>query len=226
MQEVEETAGLREPVPSGLREPVSSGLRERKKRARREALVDATHRLAAEHGLEHVTVEAICAEVGVSVRTFFNYFETKDDAVLGLGQWALDPDASEVFAAGGPTGDLLADLQVLVGSILEHPPLGPDRMARAFELAKQHPELLVRAYVQIHSQHEAVAGLARRRLEATPGATDDALVHVVGALMMVLSHATFERWGVRGNEGEVGDHLPSIVTDLRALLLGAPVPAT
>jgi hypothetical protein len=31
---------------------------------------------------------------------------------------------------------------------------------------------------------------------------------------------------VRGHEGEVGDHLPSIVTDLRALLLGAPVPAT
>jgi AcrR family transcriptional regulator len=202
MQEVEETVGLREP------EPEPSGLRERKKRARREALVDATHRLAAEHGLENVTVEAICAEVGISVRTFFNYFETKDDAVLGLGQWSLDPDASEVFAAGGPTGDLLADLQVLVRSILERPPLGPDRMARAFELAKQHPDLLVRAYVLIHNQH------------------DDALVHVVGALMMVLSHATFERWGVRGHEGEVGDHLPSIVTDLRALLLGAPVPAT
>jgi AcrR family transcriptional regulator len=222
MQEVEETVGLREP------EPEPSGLRERKKRARREALVDATHRLAAEHGLENVTVEAICAEVGISVRTFFNYFETKDDAVLGLGQWSLDPDASEVFAAGGPTGDLLADLQVLVRSILERPPLGPDRMARAFELAKQHPDLLVRAYVLIHNQHEAVAGLARRRLHATAdgSATDDALVHVVGALMMVLSHATFERWGVRGHEGEVGDHLPSIVTDLRALLLGAPVPAT
>lgn len=216
MQEVEETAGLREPAPSGLRE--------RKKRARREALVDATHRLAAEHGLENVTVEAISAEVGISVRTFFNYFETKDDAVLGLGQWALDPGASEVFAAGGPTGDLLADLQVLVGSILEHPPLGPDRMARAFALAQQHPELLVRAYVQIHSQHEAVADLARRRLHAVPdGAPDDALVHVVGALMMVLSHATFERWGTRGHDGEVGDHLPSIVTDLRTLLLGAPV---
>jgi AcrR family transcriptional regulator len=156
MQEVEETVGLREP------EPEPSGLRERKKRARREALVDATHRLAAEHGLENVTVEAICAEVGISVRTFFNYFETKDDAVLGLGQWSLDPDASEVFAAGGPTGDLLADLQVLVRSILERPPLGPDRMARAFELAKQHPDLLVRAYVLIHNQHEAARH--RRRL--------------------------------------------------------------
>jgi AcrR family transcriptional regulator len=214
MQEVVVDPGTR--APAGEHEP--TGLRERKKRARREALVDATHRLAAEHGLEHVTVEAICAEVGISVRTFFNYFESKDDAVLGMAQWALDPEASEVFASGGPTGDLLADLQVLVASILDSPPLGPDRMARAFELAKKDPEILVRAYVRIHRQHEDVARLARRRLG---DGVDDALVHTVGALMMVLSHATFERWDAAGGTGELRDHLPTIVADIGALL-GAP----
>ncbi len=42
-------------------------------------------RLAAEHGAEKVTVEAISAAAGVSVRTFFNYFDTRDDVFVLTG---------------------------------------------------------------------------------------------------------------------------------------------
>ncbi|MDH2408495.1 TetR family transcriptional regulator [Streptomyces chitinivorans] len=59
-----------------------SGLRERKKRATRAALTEAAVRLAAEHGAEHVTVEAISEAAGVSPRTFFNYFDARDDAFV------------------------------------------------------------------------------------------------------------------------------------------------
>ncbi|WP_052848947.1 TetR family transcriptional regulator [Streptomyces avicenniae] len=58
------------------------GLRERKKLATREALADAALRMAADHGMEQVTVEAVTARVGVSVRTFFNYFPTLEDAFI------------------------------------------------------------------------------------------------------------------------------------------------
>ncbi|MEU8888425.1 TetR family transcriptional regulator [Streptomyces sp. NPDC048442] len=58
------------------------GLRERKKQATRAALADAAVRLAAEHGAENVTVEAISSAAGVSPRTFFNYFDSHDDAFL------------------------------------------------------------------------------------------------------------------------------------------------
>ncbi|WKX16763.1 TetR/AcrR family transcriptional regulator [Streptomyces sp. HUAS CX7] len=64
------------------------GLRERKKRATRAALAEAAVRLAAEHGTEKVTVEAISAAAGVSVRTFFNYFDSRDDAFV-----VVDADA-------------------------------------------------------------------------------------------------------------------------------------
>ncbi|KAA0942555.1 acyl-CoA-like ligand-binding transcription factor [Streptomyces apricus] len=61
------------------------GWRERKKRATRAALVESAVRLAAEHGLENVTVDAISAAAGVSARTFFNYFDSRDDVFVLIG---------------------------------------------------------------------------------------------------------------------------------------------
>ncbi len=100
--------------------PSSGGLRERKKRARREALVDAAQTLVLERGLDAVTVEDICAAVGVSPRTFFNYFPAKDDAVLGLEDFSVRPEVVASFVAGGPTGALLDDLEVVVADVLAH----------------------------------------------------------------------------------------------------------
>ncbi|HEX4224796.1 MAG TPA: TetR family transcriptional regulator [Pseudonocardiaceae bacterium] len=57
------------------------GLRERKKLHTRLALSDATLQLAFEVGLENVRREDIAARVGVSVRTFNNYFASKYEAL-------------------------------------------------------------------------------------------------------------------------------------------------
>jgi AcrR family transcriptional regulator len=59
--------------------------RGRKKCATRQALRLAALRLVAAHGLEQVTVDMIAAAADVSPRTFFNYFPTKEDALLGPG---------------------------------------------------------------------------------------------------------------------------------------------
>src|SRR5947209_3085559 len=60
----------------------SVGLRERKKVATRQALHEAAVRLAVEHGLDRLTVEAIADAADVSRRTFSNYFANKEEALL------------------------------------------------------------------------------------------------------------------------------------------------
>lgn len=200
-------------------DPCAPGLRERKKVARRDALIDAAHRLAAERGLDGVTIEAICAEVGVSPRTFFNYFESKDDAVLGIGPWSLDPQVAETFAMGGPTGDLSADLLAVVTELLDKPTFGKRRIAAAFELARREPRLLVRHMTWMEQHRHTIDELVTRRIAVTGESGGD----LVGILLMLLAHLTFVRWEAAGGSGEAREHLPSVVGGLRSLL-GPPPP--
>lgn len=58
-----------------------TGLRERKKRETRIALSWAAIRLSVERGFDNVLVGDIADEVGVSARTFNNYFASKGEAI-------------------------------------------------------------------------------------------------------------------------------------------------
>lgn len=81
--EVATTDGL--DAPPGCRRSPDDSWRERKKQQTRDALHRAAVTMVAERGLTGVTTEAIAEQAGVSARTFFNYFPTKESAVLGMG---------------------------------------------------------------------------------------------------------------------------------------------
>jgi AcrR family transcriptional regulator len=63
-------------------EPQLLTLRERNKARARADIAAAALRLFFDRGFEGVTVDEIVSAAGVSRRTFFRYFETKEDALL------------------------------------------------------------------------------------------------------------------------------------------------
>lgn len=118
-----------------------ASLRERKKVATRQALRAAATRLIGDRGLHAVTVEDIAGAANVSTRTFFNYFASKEDAVVG---W--DPDLiAELLNAlrERPTEELAfaalsAVLVETIGSFGTEPRAFLDRLS----VIRREPQLL------------------------------------------------------------------------------------
>lgn len=190
------------------------GLRERKKAARREALISASHELVAEHGLDHVTVEMICERVGVSSRTFFNYFESKVDAVLAIGPWALDDAAVAVFVGGGPTGNDLDDCAYLVTQLLADPPVAHARLHTVMELARREPSLIARQMAWFEDHRTTMERLVARRADVEEPGPREALTH---ELLGLLVRSTYRHWESSGCADDPVRHLPGVVDDLRSL---------
>lgn len=66
------------------------GRRERKKLATHRLLRSAALEMSAERGLAKVTVEDIAEAADVSVRTFYDHFATKEDAIVGFDASRVD----------------------------------------------------------------------------------------------------------------------------------------
>lgn len=184
------------------------GLRARKKRETRRALHLAAVDLVTERGLGGVTTDEIAAAAGVSPRTFFNYFPTKDAAVVGLG-----PDLPEVFTdelLGRPADEPVMD-SLRAALLVALAPLArdDDLRRRRRELIRRHPELVTTTVGVTMRVEEALA-----RAVATRTGTDVeadlyprlAAACAVGASRAALLH-TRRRGGLEASLAEAFDLL-------------------
>ena len=106
----------------------AGGLRDRKKDETRQALREAAHRLFAAKGFSQTTIDDIAEAADVSRRTFFRYFDSKDD-LLRVDVADLLPvmlAALRARPAGEPPlAAILAALRSLIG------PEGPPALAQS-----------------------------------------------------------------------------------------------
>ena len=70
------------PLAPGSEAREADGLRERKKRLMRQQLSDTATRMFMERGFDGVRVSEIAEACGVSEKTVFNYFPTKESLIL------------------------------------------------------------------------------------------------------------------------------------------------
>ena len=72
----------------------SPTMAERKRRLVREELTEAALSLIAVEGYEHMTIERISDAAGMSRRTFFRYFQSKEDLIVeflgDVGRWLVE----------------------------------------------------------------------------------------------------------------------------------------
>lgn len=114
-------------------------LRERNRKEAWLAIHTAAAEMALEHGLAGTTVEMIAGAAGVSRRTFFNYFSTKENAVLGVGDPTLPEDAAERLATTGRS--LLEETVQLISEIVRSAAPAPESTRQLLPLLQDSPEL-------------------------------------------------------------------------------------
>ena len=86
------------------------GLRERKRQQTRQELISAAMRLFEQKGYEPTTVAEIAAAAGVSTKTFFNYFASKDEVLFPYLSRRIDA-AVNLIEQRGPD-DQMSDVLV------------------------------------------------------------------------------------------------------------------
>lgn len=138
------------------------GHREAKRHATTKQITSSARLLAEEHGLEGFTMDDLAARAGVSRRTLFNYFPSKIDACLGTHP-ELDPELLKEFYSGGPHGDLISDLGVLAGALLEAKDMTRADAAQAQRMLMASPRLMLAAHERFTQMTEAFVEEIRTR---------------------------------------------------------------
>lgn len=135
------------------------------KRARSLSIERNAVALVQEHGLEHVTVDMICQLSRISQRTFFNYYKTKDDALIGTQAPRIPEAQAREFLVSDGT-DLLAEaLALITDSITTHnPEPDPVLMAARMQIVLRYPQIFRKVIEAMSSTQDELTELIVLRL--------------------------------------------------------------
>jgi AcrR family transcriptional regulator len=174
------------------------GRREQKRLDTRAALNEAAVELFASQGYEHTTVDDLCRAANVSLRTFFRYFESKDDVLF-----AREMDIAPFLDAIRATSPDVPALEAFRRAYLAQPRISPADAAQAvlFQRAMDSSATLQGQYVvgMEYFRGEVAHALAARagRRVATD---EDILAATIG--QATLDHA-YRRWIDRDARGDL-----------------------
>lgn len=165
-------------------------LRARRRQQTRAEIHDAAVELVLERGFAAVTVEDIAQVAGISPRTFFNYFPTKQEAIFP-GPPEIDPEAVEAFIAG--KNSLIADLRALVAGYAELAPRVRKQMQQLRPVLAEQPDVWIHMHKRFSEVEDAFAkAVAKRRKHDDPTSED----RVIAAISTGILRASMRCWSL------------------------------
>jgi AcrR family transcriptional regulator len=192
------------------------GRRERKKRATRAALSEAAWRLSVEHGVDNVTVEQIADEADVALRTFFNYFSSKEEAVVA-GDAATAQSLVEAFRDRPEAESVLTALRHAVLAVVRDRYTDRDRVEQ-LRAVRRTPSLLPHQLAAFVDQERALAAAVADR--AGSDLDHDLYPAVVAAAAMAGLRVAVQRWMTGPESGRDQESLTElaegVITQLAA----------
>jgi AcrR family transcriptional regulator len=198
---------------------VTSGLRERKKLATRLALHEAALRLVAERGLDRVSVDDIAAAADVSPRTFFNYFPSTDDAVIGIDP--TEPARQAAALAARPAEEpVLEALRAVerqqAAEMAEETELWPLRL----QVIDASPVLVGRLAAAFGASERALAAVVAERTGTRVDV--DVLPTLLAGVAAVAMRTSLHRWLASGFTASLPDLVDEAWDTLVARLPAPP----
>jgi AcrR family transcriptional regulator len=182
----------------------------RTKRALQKAALD----LFAKDGYDTTTTDEIAERAGVSARTFFRYFPTKD-SVLFVGEYGWFQSLTEDFLA---QPDSRSDLEALLETLLAEPP--GRRSQQLYDKAVASSPTL-RGVVHAHQQEDietlAAAVAARRGLRKA-----DEGCRLLATVVLMTYRRALTRWLA----GPASVDARAVITEEFDVLLKQFAPAT
>ncbi|MFT4280601.1 TetR family transcriptional regulator [Microbacterium sp.] len=168
-------------------------LRERLREQTSRQIHTAVRELSAEIGFDRVTVDLISTRAGISPRTFFNYFPSKESALLDSPPVQLRGEHAIRFAEGPVSGpsDVLVELtRTLLDQLAEEP---PDRAgARTiFQIATEHPTVFAALVAQLDTVRLELSRAVAQRLGSD---ADPQLPDLVASVAMASVRSGLEAW--------------------------------
>jgi AcrR family transcriptional regulator len=188
-------------------DPIAQGRRDRKKQATRRALRNAALELVAERGFAHVTVEDIAEAADVATRTFFNYFPSKESAVIGADPERIDELRVSLLARPLVESPLQALRSVTVAYAAaideEFDDLGEGREAwfRRFCIVREDPDLLGAYVAHVTEVERSLVGALAERLRRDPA--HDPYPALVAATVFAAVRVAALYWSANGGVGSL-----------------------
>jgi AcrR family transcriptional regulator len=177
-------------------------------RNQRDRLAAGTIAVAAERGLNGATITQICAAAGVSRRTFYTYFSSKEECFFAAYATIVEHLRIATDAAAAEQAEWPGQVGAKLGATLEFLAANPD-LARFGLIAPQRAGEEVGARYRAAMDH-VLAYLCEGMPVATKVPSEAVAASLIGGMVALV---------VRKVEAGEGDDLPALLPDLLELFL-------